>query len=85
MLFLGTVERSPDRLTDKETHRLDIVSIITRESMVDSLWKSNEIPLFNVDPDPLVVGIAYIEVSRSIKNVADFFSKQKLRDVRHPW
>jgi hypothetical protein len=77
VFFLWTVEWRPNRLTDKEPHRLDVIGFVTCESMVDTFWKRDEIPLLNVDTDPLVVSIADIKISGPIQNVADFYSRSE--------
>mmetsp|Transcript_22955 Transcript_22955/g.56559 ORF Transcript_22955/g.56559 Transcript_22955/m.56559 type:complete len:218 (-) Transcript_22955:51-704(-) len=73
MLFLWTVEWSPDRLSLEETHGLDEIGLVTSETMVDSLGKSHQISLLDVDTNPLVIGVTNIEKAGSVKNVTDFF------------
>lgn len=73
MIFLGSVEGSPDGLSNKETHGLDVIGFVAGESMVASLGKGHEISLFDPDANPLVLLIANVKVSRSIQYVTNFF------------
>ena len=73
MLLLWTVERCPHGLSDKETHRLDVIGFVTGESVVASLGQSHEITLFDPDADPFVLIVANVEISRPVQNVPDFF------------
>ena len=73
MILLWTVERCPHGLSDKETHRLNVIGLVTGESVVASLGKSHEITLFDPDADPFVLLVANVEISRPVQNVPDFF------------
>jgi hypothetical protein len=73
VFFLWTVERSPDGLSDKETHRLDEIGFVAGESVVASLGQGHEIALLDPDADPLVLLVANVEISRTIYDVTDFF------------
>mmetsp|Transcript_14841 Transcript_14841/g.37370 ORF Transcript_14841/g.37370 Transcript_14841/m.37370 type:complete len:269 (+) Transcript_14841:156-962(+) len=73
VFFLGSVEGSPDGRSNKETHRLDVISFVAGEPVVASLGKGHEISLFDPDADPLVLLVANVKVSGSVQDVTDFF------------
>ena len=73
VFFLWTVEGSPDGLSDKETHRLDVIGLVAGESVVASLGQSHEVALLDPDADPLLFLVANVEISRPVYDVTDFF------------
>ena len=73
MFLLGPVERSPHGRPDKQSHGLDVIRFVTRESMVTSFRQCHQIALFDVNANPLVLLVTDVKVSTAIDNVTDFF------------
>ena len=73
MLLLWTIEGCPDGLSLEETHRMTQSTAVAREAMINTFWQSHEIPLLDVNADPLIVQVADIKVSTSTQDVTNFF------------
>ena len=67
------VIRRPNRLSNEETHRFDVVTLIIRKAVVYSFGKNDHITGFNADSNPLILFVAHIKVAAAFDTVADLF------------
>lgn len=74
MLIAGPVERRPNRLTDEKPHGVDAIGLIHSEPVVNSLRQRHQIPRLDPNAHPLILLIAYVEISRSTQDVTNLFS-----------
>ena len=51
---------------------MDVIALVTSKSMIDAFGKSDEVTLLDVNTNPLVFSITYIEKARSIQDVSNF-------------
>jgi hypothetical protein len=63
------VQRRPLGLVSKQPHRLRIILLVRRKPMVDPRRHDHQIELLELDPDPVIVLAAHIEVAAAVENV----------------
>ncbi len=65
------VVRGPDGLVDKEPHGLDVFLVVEGEPVVDAGGKDDQVPLEDVDPQPLVGLVPHVKVPGPVQNEPD--------------
>mmetsp|Transcript_18685 Transcript_18685/g.40670 ORF Transcript_18685/g.40670 Transcript_18685/m.40670 type:complete len:269 (-) Transcript_18685:20-826(-) len=73
MILLGSVEGSPNGLSNEQAHGLDEISFVAGKAVVASFRQGHEVTLLDPDADPFVFLVANVKVSASVYNVANFF------------
>ncbi len=73
MLLLWPIIRRPNRHTNKQPHRMNIIPLIHRKPMIYPLWQRHQISLLHMHPHPPIFPIPYIKVSTPVQNVSYFF------------